>query len=108
MSKAIKYLTKACNGNFGTGCSNLAYAYIPDNLGGMSGTTPNYNKAIKYSSKGCRLNDGEGCKNLGFFYLKGNGVKQDYIKAKEYLFFIIHSIWYYIIITKPSKFHFKL
>lgn len=38
---------------------------------------------IQEFEKACHLNDGGGCFNLGLLYSNGQGVKQDYFKAKE-------------------------
>jgi TPR repeat protein len=94
--KANEYYEKACDLNYGSGCFILGFAY-------KKGETRNqdYFKAKKYlekachlsaesrgnecySSEACHLHSGGECYYLGELYALGQGVKQDYFKAKEY------------------------
>lgn len=43
-----------------------------------------YQQALPYLEKACNLKDKEGCFNAGFLYHNGQGVKQDFAKAKKY------------------------
>ena len=43
-----------------------------------------YQKAVSTCENACSKNDSCGCLGLGNLYLMGDGVKQDYIKAKTY------------------------
>ena len=43
-----------------------------------------YQKAVSTCENACSKNDSRGCLGLGSLYLKGEGVKQDYSKAKTY------------------------
>ena len=44
----------------------------------------NYPKAFKYYQKGCEQEDTSSCFQVGYAYYTGNGVKQDFTKAKAF------------------------
>ncbi len=72
-----KYIEKACELNYGTGCSALGILYTNKDFG-----EKNYKKALALMTKGCDLNDDLGCFTLGGAYEKGlYGVKKDISKA---------------------------
>lgn len=57
-------------------CTNIGFAY---------GVTENYQQANLYSKKGCdTFNEPESCYNLGLRYHNGQGVRQDFAKARHY------------------------
>ena len=41
-------------------------------------------ESLRQLKKSCHLNDGFVCSRLGFLYMNGEGVKQNYSKAKRY------------------------
>jgi len=77
----INALQKECDDKKGASCYELGVLY--DNA--REGTAQDYQKAAELYSKACKLGNGAGCSNLGFLYDNGNGVKQDYAKASEFL-----------------------
>ena len=42
-----------------------------------------YQTAFNLNEKACKAGDADGCNNLGVLYAQGQGVKQDYSKAKN-------------------------
>lgn len=58
-------------------CTDIGFVY---------GVTENYQQANLYSKKGCdTFNEPESCFNLGLRYHNGQGVRQDFAKARHYL-----------------------
>ena len=45
----------------------------------------NYTQAMKTYKKACEIQNASGCNSVSIMYIKGNGVKQDALKAIEYL-----------------------
>lgn len=42
------------------------------------------NEAIRFFSEGCKLNDAAACSAIGDIYYGGDGIKQDYAKARQW------------------------
>jgi tetratricopeptide (TPR) repeat protein len=72
------FYTKACDLNYGLGCSNIGWMYEEGKM-----MKQDYQKAKKLYKKGCDLNNGYSCCNLGGIYYDGNGVDINKSKAKE-------------------------
>ena len=73
---SFKYVLKGCiKFNDAKSCSRLGEIF--ENLN-------KFKEAIFFYTKACELNDGKGCNNLGFLYDNGQGVRQNYFKAKQY------------------------
>ena len=77
--KTIEELRKKCLSNDISSCE-LVIEHYRKNLEEKSF---DYG-ALKYFEKACELKNGKGCSRLGYLYAQGQGVKQDYRKAKEY------------------------
>lgn len=76
-SKAIELFRKACVGKISEGCYSL------ERYGQKSTSAINYTNAVKFYQEGCNNEDMDACSNLGVRYFHGQGVQQDYSKAKE-------------------------
>jgi tetratricopeptide (TPR) repeat protein len=72
------FYTKACDLNYGLGCSNIGWMYEEGKM-----MKQDYQKAKKLYKKGCDLNNGYSCCNLGGIHYDGNGVDINKSKAKE-------------------------
>jgi uncharacterized membrane protein YhaH (DUF805 family) len=74
----LERYTKACDGGYTGGCSNLAYMYYNG-----EGVKQDSFKAVELYKKACDGGEARGCFNLGSVYVNGKGVKQDYFEAAE-------------------------
>ncbi|MCQ2784342.1 sel1 repeat family protein, partial [Helicobacter pylori] len=68
---------KACELNYGIGCSALGIKYE----GGLYGVKKDSKKALQYLSKACELNEKEGCFRLGEMQKDGEGVVKNIKQA---------------------------
>ncbi len=73
------YFEKACESNYGKGCTNAGVFYEE----GRAGYSVDAIKSADFSDKGCNLGDGAGCFNLGLAYEKGRGVTKDFKRSAE-------------------------
>ncbi len=110
--KAMAYYLKACDLNYGLGCSNLGNFYVVDNdfakamemfekscsldiaigcyrlaLTYDNENNPKFdrNKTNELYAKACAMGEAMACGNLGINYYFGNGVEKDAGKVSEYL-----------------------
>ena len=84
--KAVKLYKISCDRNNASGCFSLAYMYDKGNGVRQNNKTAIrlYNKYAKIKSKSCIGGDYEDCISLGRTFERGQSVKKDLIKAKEY------------------------
>ncbi|HNF14899.1 MAG TPA: tetratricopeptide repeat protein [Leptospiraceae bacterium] len=79
-SKAKTFLEKACSGEDGLGCKELAILHEYGR-----GTEKSLSKAAEYYKISCEKEEAFGCFYLGKFYKKGMGVSKDPKEAEKYL-----------------------
>ncbi len=76
---SMKYLTLACQKDYGDACSNLASVFISG-----EGMTQNYRKAINYAKKACDLKSAQGCSIAASMSDDGQGVTADPVESVRF------------------------
>ena len=75
--KALKLYSKACGGNDGLACHNVALYY------GKNENRALKNLSINFYNKACDNGNVDSCIYMGRYYRDSKSLKRDYVKAKE-------------------------